>query len=341
MSCNQCKGLLWQYLAGELTKEDADFVAEHLKICTSCQEEAVQLQKIMDSLKNLPDEELPQGYHEELMEKLEAEKETIPFVVSRKPRYRWKQFSLIAAAVVLVAAIGGVQGILSLRGNQGEIMQDLTVDKDDGVGDDVMMGYSGMVQESDTDVVDAELQKIESGSSDQKEIVNQEKSIRSETANKIEPKAKENAEEILPEEVSSGVLRNTEEVLAEGTNQDVETQTLMDNGQEESISQFAEGAPRSIMMLQNDEEEEAWVQQQVILSVENKEGVIDSISNLATSLGGYEVERSLEDTISVFVPSDKTEDFMDGLKDIGETRFLQDISQKTDEVQFEVTLEIK
>ncbi|WP_304509482.1 zf-HC2 domain-containing protein [Anaerotignum sp.] len=341
MSCNRCKGLLWQYLAGELTKEDADFVAEHLKICTSCQEEAVQLQKIMDLLKSLPDEELPQGYHEELMDKLEAEQKTIPFIVPRKPRYRWKQFSLIAAAVVLVAAIGGVQGILSLRGSQGEIRQDLTADKENGLGDDVPMDYSGMIQEKGTDVLEGELQRTESRSSDQKEVTDQEESMVSETTNKKEPKAKENAQEILLEEVSSGALRNTEEVLSEGTNQDVETQTLMDNGQEESVSQIAEGAPRSIMMLQNDEEDEASIQQQVILSVKNKEGMIDSISNLAISLGGYEVERSFEDTISVFVPSDKTEDFMDGLKDFGETRYLQDISQRTDEVRFEVALETK
>lgn len=338
MSCNRCQGLLWQYLAGELTREDAEFVAEHLKICTSCQKEAKQLQKIMDSLKNLPDEELPQGYHEELMGKLEAEQNTTPFVVPQRPRYRWKQFSLIAAAIVLVAAIGGIQGILSLRGNQREMTQGLTADENNGLGDDIMIKDSEEIQERDADITDEELQKIESESS-QKNV--HEKSNITETTNKKEPKAKEYTEEILTEEVSSGALRNTEEVLTEGTNQDVETQILMDNGQEESVSQFAEGAPRGIMMQPNDEERKASVQQQVILSVEDKEGVIDSISNLAISLGGYEGERSLEDKINVFVPSDKAEDFMDGLKDFGETRYLQDISKKTDEVGFEVTLETK
>lgn len=335
MNCEKCKGLLWECLAGELTKEDNEVVAEHLKSCATCQEEGEQLQRIMDSLKTLPEEELPQGYHEELMAKLAGEQKKPPFIVPNKPRYRWKQFSLLAAAIVLVAAIGGVQGVLNLRGSRGEIAQELTDDNDDEFGNDVMMKYSENFKEDNTDSTDEALMQIKNQSSQQENTVKQEKTTVQETTSKGEPKSKE----ILPEEVSRSALGDTGAVLQEGVSQD--TETLMDNGQEESVSQFAEGAPRNIMMLQNDNEEESAVQHQVILSVENKEGVIDSISNLATSLDGYEAERSLEDNISIFIPPDKTEDFMEGLKDLGETRYLQDDSTKTDMVRFDVTIEAK
>ncbi|MDD4843806.1 MAG: zf-HC2 domain-containing protein [Anaerotignum sp.] len=324
MSCEKCRELLWEFLEGELGKDDAAFVSAHLENCQDCQEEAKQLQKIMDSLKNLPEEELPEGYHEELMDRLAMEQQGMSLFVPKKPKHRWKQLSLIAAAVVLVAAIGGVQGILDLRGNQNEVTMDIS-QENDGSGNDVMMKYSVAPKESGTGMMEQEIVQGEDISYGQGEASKAElqKTVAQEPTDQNEQKASQNAEEVLPEVVSQNA------------------QELTDNTEDEAVAQLPEVQTRSLLLLQGDKAEETTVQQQVILTVEREVGVTDQISELAISLGGYEVERTLEAGIIVSVPLDKAEAFMEGLKKLGETRYLEEISEEIDAVQFEVTLEIK
>jgi hypothetical protein len=275
-------------------------------------------------LKNLPEVELPEGYHEELMDKLAMEQKKISLFVPKKPKHRWKQLSLIAAAVVLVAAIGGVQGILDLRGNQNEVTMDIS-QENDGSGNDVMMKYSAAPQESGTGMMEQEIVQSEDISYGQGEASKAElqKTVARETTDQNEPKASQNAEEVLPEVVSQNA------------------QKLTDNTEDEAVAQLPEVQTRSLLLLQGDKAEEVQPQQQVILTVESEVGITDQVSELAISLGGYEVERTLEAGIIVSVPLDKAEAFMEGLKKLGETRYLEGISEEIDMVQFEVTLEIK
>ncbi len=330
MSCEKCRALLWEFLEGELAKDDKDFVSTHLENCQDCQEEAKQLQKIMDSLKNLPEEELPEGYHAELMGKLAVEQKKISLFVPQKPKHRWKQLSLIAAAVVLVAAIGGVQGILNLRGNQNEVTMDSS-QENDGSGNDVMMKFSAAPPESGTGVVEQEIVQSEDiyGGQEETSKAELQKTVVSRTVSNEEQNAKQEntqaVQEVIPKEVS----------LNE------EPQRLMGNGDDESASQSAEVQTRSMLLSQADKAEAVQAQQQVILTVESEVGVTDQISELAISLGGYEVERTMQTGIIVSVPLDKAEAFMEGLKKLGETRYLEEISEEIDMLQFEVTIEIK
>ena len=65
MNCETVKEMLWAYLEKETTAEEAVKIEEHLKNCAVCREELELQKEIMDSLQNLPDEELPDGFHEE------------------------------------------------------------------------------------------------------------------------------------------------------------------------------------------------------------------------------------------------------------------------------------
>ena len=98
------------------------------------------VKQMLESLHTLPEAALPEGYHEELMGKIAKENlakvldasidqtekqetgKVVPF--PQKRRKNWKNFGLVAAAVVLVAAAGGIQGIQQLRAPQEAIIQE-------------------------------------------------------------------------------------------------------------------------------------------------------------------------------------------------------------------------
>lgn len=118
MNCEAIKELLWAYLEKETTAEETEKIEEHLKHCADCRGELNLQKEIMDSLRMLPDAELPKGYHAELMQKLKAEAapNTVPFPQKqerKKKQTAWRQWGMIAAAVLVVAAAG--DGMLEMR----------------------------------------------------------------------------------------------------------------------------------------------------------------------------------------------------------------------------------
>ncbi len=103
MKCEDYREMLGE----ELTQEQKKALEQHLAECEDCRAEAEMLRMLRD----LPDEELPAGYHAELMERLRREERKI----APKKHFGWRQMSLIAATVLLVAAVGGVSGVLQMR----------------------------------------------------------------------------------------------------------------------------------------------------------------------------------------------------------------------------------
>ena len=131
MKCSQYQEKFWDYYDGTLTAEEAAELEKHLESCPECAAEAKMVKQMLESLHTLPEAALPEGYHEELMGKIAKENlakvsdasidqtekqetgKVVPF--PQKRRKNWKNFGLVAAAVVLVAAAGGIQGIQQLR----------------------------------------------------------------------------------------------------------------------------------------------------------------------------------------------------------------------------------
>ena len=103
MNCDKVKELLWAYLENKTTAEETAEIETHLEGCAACREELAQQKEIKNALASLPDEELPEGYHTELMQKLQAERKIVPFPAKKK--HGWKQMSMIAAAVLAVFAV--------------------------------------------------------------------------------------------------------------------------------------------------------------------------------------------------------------------------------------------
>ncbi len=123
MNCDKVKELLWAYLENKTTAEETAEIETHLEGCAACREELAQQKEIKNALASLPDEELPEDYHTELMQKLQAERKVVPFPAKKK--YGWKQMSMIAAAVLVVVVAGGTRGMLEMRQNQNEEIEQI------------------------------------------------------------------------------------------------------------------------------------------------------------------------------------------------------------------------
>ena len=127
MNCEAVREMLWAYLEKELTAAEAVKIEEHLKNCADCREELKFQQEMMETLSGLPDEELPDGYHAELMQKLqvEAAPNVVSFPVKKKKQPMYKQWGMIAAAVMVVVAAGGMNGMLEMRESQNAAVQEM------------------------------------------------------------------------------------------------------------------------------------------------------------------------------------------------------------------------
>lgn len=122
MHCETVKEMLWAYLEKETTAEEAVEIEKHLAGCAACREEYDAQKEILGMLSNLPEEELPEGYHAELMRKIQAEAKAI--TAKKKKQPIWRQWGMIAAAVLMVIAAGGMEGLLSMReGQQAAVEQ--------------------------------------------------------------------------------------------------------------------------------------------------------------------------------------------------------------------------
>ena len=140
MNCEAVREMLWTYLEKETTAEEAVKIEEHLKNCADCRKELELQQEIMSSLRNIPDEELPDGFHAGLMQKLQAEAATnvVPFPAKQKKRPLYKQWGMIAAAVLVVAAAGGMNGMLSMRESQNAAVAEMKAADTAATADDFM-----------------------------------------------------------------------------------------------------------------------------------------------------------------------------------------------------------
>ena len=127
MNCEAVREMLWAYLEKETTAEEAEKIEKHLAECAACREDLEAQKEMMETLAGLPDEELPEGYHAELMQKLQAEAapNVVPFPVKKKKQPVYKQWGMIAAAVLVVVAAGGMNGMLEMRESQNAVVQEM------------------------------------------------------------------------------------------------------------------------------------------------------------------------------------------------------------------------
>lgn len=111
MSCEQFREEMSPYIDGMLEGDEKIRFEDHLNSCVTCKEEFEQFKAIIDEVHILPEEQLPEHYHEELLLKLYQKKEEKK--LQKKAFYQnWKMMSTFAAGfLILIFVIGNMDNI--------------------------------------------------------------------------------------------------------------------------------------------------------------------------------------------------------------------------------------
>ncbi len=85
MDCERYKLIFTAFLDNDLNKEEkADFLA-HIEKCPSCKAELEEIRALLKDLHELSHIELPEGYHDELMEKLHRQQQQVRLFMEKTP----------------------------------------------------------------------------------------------------------------------------------------------------------------------------------------------------------------------------------------------------------------
>lgn len=303
MNCDKVKELLWAYLENKTTAEETAEIETHLEGCAACREELAQQKEIKNALASLPDEELPEGYHTELMQKLQAERKIVPFPAKKK--HGWKQMSMIAAAVLVVVVAGGTRGMLEMRQNQNEEIEQilfentaLTADTGEEAAEQIAADSAtenNAAEKSDTkeDFSEQETKKV-------KKPVSQKTAPKETTPKEATPK-EATPKEMTPKETAKSFWSDGAATMPKAALYASEAENAMDRETLVSGTRAADSNAADSMTLQ----------------VEKKETALQAIRKSIEEAGGYE-ESSADDVIQAVIPVANYADFLEQVGKLGE-----------------------
>ena len=292
MNCEAVREMLWAYLEKETTVEETVKIEEHLKNCAACREELELQRELLDSLQCFSDEELPEGYHETLMQKLHAEAapNVVPFprkAGQKKKQPLWKQWGMVAAAALAVVAAGGVNGMLEMRESQNEAVRQMRV--------------VDMAEDTDALHLSAE--------SDEKAEIAYDTNEGAKMTERSEEKA-------------SAAGRNAKPVVVQEKETAAAAQTAQDTVMPQMLAETAEAEKQDGTSLYYARSGGMEVTDCVLLQVENAEAKA-VIQDAITAAGGYE-ELTEENKIRAVILAEKFEDFTKALESIGALEWEQE-----------------
>ena len=293
MNCDKVKELLWAYLENKTTAEETAEIETHLEDCAACREELAQQKEIKNALASLPDEELPEGYHTELMQKLQAERKVVPFPAKKK--HGWKQMSMIAAAVLVVVVAGGTRGMLEMRQNQNEEIEQILFE------DTALMADTGEEAAEQT-AADSATENNAAEKSDTKEDFSEQetKKVKKPVSQKAAPK--ETApKETTPKETAKSFRSEGAATMPKAALYASEAENAMDGETLVSGTRAADSNAADSMTLQ----------------VAEKETALQAIRKSIEEAGGYE-ESSADDVIQAVIPAANYADFLEQVGKLGE-----------------------
>ena len=307
MNCDKVKELIWEYLENKTTAEETAEIETHLEGCAACREELAQQKEMKNALASLPDEELPEGYHTELMQKLQAERKVVPFPAKKK--HGWKQMSMIAAAVLVVVVAGGTRGMLEMRQNQNEEIEQilfentaLTADTGEETAEQTAADSateSNAAEKSDTkeDFSEQETKKV-------KKPVSQKTAPKETTPKEATPK-ETTPKETTPKETAKSFRSEGAATMPKAALYASEAENAMDRETLVSGTRAADSNAADSMTLQ----------------VAEKETALQAIRKSIEEAGGYEGS-SADDVIQAVIPAANYADFLEQVGKLGEIQAL-------------------
>lgn len=300
MKCEECRELLWAYMEQELQSEKLMELEAHLAECADCRRELEMQQEVMEVLQSLPDEELPEGYHQELMQKLRAEAapNVVPFPVKQKqPKWRqpkWRQLSMIAAAALVVVAAGGINGIMEMRRSQNEAVYKIEATADTAAPFEM----EEAVEESGMD--EAEKQPMEMAQ-------------KTDTGTGTSP---------IAEQKSTSVVPSQPNAVKEEKKSDFSAESSVAEGAMPQVASIVEDeAAVPYSMVRTAAPEEAT--DTAILQVADLQTAMMAIRESIVAADGYEGAASAENSILAVIPIENYESFGKALEGLGALQWTQ------------------
>ena len=297
MNCDKVKELLWAYLENKTTAEETAEIETHLEGCAACREELAQQKEIKNALASLPDEELPEGYHTELMQKLQAERKVVPFPAKKK--HGWKQMSMIAAAVLVVVVAGGTRGMLEMRQNQNEEIEQILFENTALTADTGEEAAEQTAADSATESNAAEKSDTKEDFSEQ-----ETKKVKKPVSQKVAPK-ETTPKETTPKETVKSFLPEGAATMPKAALYASEAENAMDRETLVSGTRAADSNAADSMTLQ----------------VAEKETALQAIRKSIEEAGGYEGS-SADDVIQAVIPAANYADFLEQVGKLGEIQAL-------------------
>lgn len=342
MKCQECREKLWDALEGTLSEEEEKNLKKHLEKCEECAQEAEWIKNISKTLKDLPEEELPVSFHEELMQKIaqentsivsaheeKAEEKIIPF--PRKKKQSWKNYGLVAAAVLVVVAVGGTQRLQMMRPSQEAVVQQMQeksalqerqTELEDMVTENVQTpAQYDASQNHETEQSQMPKQKAGSSGSEQ---VSQNSTVSAEKQTISD--VKEQAENSVPQMVGNGQNTVSSGVAA--------ADTPMTFGIQGSENNFVRSADTAVAAEEAVAEENVKITEEVYLSVLEVEDALEDVKSIGKQMNLTEVEKT-ENSITYSMAEKQKPEFLGQLKEIGEC------SMDAEETVSEVMIQMK
>lgn len=303
MNCDKVKELLWAYLENKTTAEETAEIETHLEGCAACREELAQQKEIKSALASLPDEELPEDYHTELMQKLQAERKVVPFPAKKK--HGWKQMSMIAAAVLVVVVAGGTRGMLEMRQNQNEEIEQILFEDTALMADTGEEAAEQTAADSATENNAAEKSDTKEDFSEQetkkaKKPVSQKTAPKETTPKEATPK-EATPKETTPKETAKSFWSDRAATMPKAALYAGEAENAMDSETLVSGTRAMDSNAADSMTLQ----------------VEKKETALQAIRKSIEEAGGYEGS-SADDVIQAVIPVANYADFLEQVGKLGE-----------------------
>lgn len=303
MNCDKVKELLWAYLENKTTAEEAAEIETHLEGCAACREELAQQKEIKNALASLPDEELPEDYHTELMQKLQAERKVVPFPAKKK--HGWKQMSMIAAAVLVVVVAGGTKGMLEMRQNQNEkieqiLFEDTALMADTGEEAAEQTAADSVTENNAVEKSDTKEDFSEQETKKAKKPVSQKTAPKETTPKEATPK-EATPKETTPKETAKSFRSDGAATMAKAALYASEAENAMDSETLVSGTRALDSNAADSMTLQ----------------VEKKETALQAIRKSIEDCGGYEGS-SADDVIQAVIPVANYADFLEQVGKLGE-----------------------
>lgn len=295
MKCEACRELLWAYLEQELQFKERAELEAHLAECADCRRELEMQREMIETLQSLPDEELPEGYHQELMGKLRAEvaPNVVPFPAKKK-QPKWRQLSMIAAAALVVVAAGGINGIMEMRQSQNDAVYKIEATAD-----------TGEVLEIEEAAEESEITEAEKESAEAK----QKPGAGMETA----PITEKNSASVAPSHSNAAKEEKKADFSAESSPAEGAIP------QAASIAENDTAAPYSMVRTAASAE----ATDRVTLQVADLETAKTAIRQSIVAADGYEGTASEENSILAMIPEENFEVFGKALESLGELQWTQ------------------